>query len=643
MNTDFSIINRGVLAGPSGGMDGFESYRSSGLVLLENYGQINGSLDTNGVFITTYSASYAPSSFDEIINRESGVISGSSGFNLVKTDGGRLINYGLIQGRALYGVRIDGQRTDQYLQELVNYGDIVAGGDGIESARNAIWINEYSIANFHNYGVISARSTADGDARSAAGVFIQEGGNIDTLINQGVIEVSEADRPGQTIDIEVDVSYGGGRIGTFENSQRGVDLYSGSDRLVLGGILPESYNIIINSNSDYGQLNFSEIPRNDERDVSGATTFGISALSDRFSATSFEAVMTGVSSENFNNTTGTYFGADWNLEEQTQRTGVWDLLFQRTPLFDTHRSLEDMRDDTTGIMYNAALSVRSGLEIECTQFGEQGFCLRVGGRVDSSSSNDRVHTSFASLAGAFQINDTFRIGGYVDQQVAHTFTDGFDYQSTAPTLGAFLEYGNVDGSGVQVRVAASRASGELTTTRGLSLTDTEYGRGESDITASGVHGRIGYGLAMENGTIVTPYVGLWRVGVERGAYREGLEPNVRYPFSYDAYEMTKTATVLGMTIDGDLQQGVSFRGDFGLETGGGLDTNAFSGSSNLTEVSEFSFDALESGNDTRFFAGASLNFMVNETADFEVGAMVREAAYANDINVSTRASFIFRF
>lgn len=575
----FSIINRGTI-------EGFAPLyidNATGGELIENYGIIQSKLSSNGGG-TSGIVFTNPTVFSTLINQATGIIKGdTAGVYLV---------------------------SGAYVDEIYNYG-LIAGTTNDQFGRGL-------------------------------GVFVGFNGNVGSLINMGVIEGAKTEFDGNFVDVSIS-RFGNSGMRLFENSQRGLDLYSGQDRLFLQGEVPASYNIIITSNEAYGQLNVVPDEGQTVEDTAGSTIFDISTLSQRFSASSFEAVMTGVSSTNFNNTSGTYLGAGWTLSEQNGRASVWDLTFQSTPLFDTQQSLENLRDATASVMLNAGLAVRSGLNFECSRFGDQNLCLRVGGRIESSSNDSSVDTTFASLAGAYRIDDTVRVGAYLDQKVANSSPNGFDYQPTVPALGAFVEYGQENGSGVQLRLAASRGSGELSMTRGLSLTDTEIGQGQTDIIASGLLGRVGYGVNLDNGTMVTPYFGFQRVGIRRDAYQETVGNDGQFPFAYDAYDMTETETVLGMTIEGDLQPKLSFRGDFGLETGGSRDVSTFSGSSSMSEFSEVSLDAIYAANDTRFFAGANLNFALNETTDFELGAMVREAAYGNETDVWTGASFIFRF
>ncbi len=81
---------------------------------------------------------------------------------------------------------------------------------------------------------------------------------------------------------------------------------------------PTNYNIIINSTTDYGQLQSVSF--------SGTPQFGIHSSSTLACATTYTSVLLGVSSSNLAATrTGTYNGIDWTVALQDGSTTTWDL------------------------------------------------------------------------------------------------------------------------------------------------------------------------------------------------------------------------------------------------------------------------------------------------------------------------------
>ena len=81
---------------------------------------------------------------------------------------------------------------------------------------------------------------------------------------------------------------------------------------------PTNYNIIINSTTDYGQLQSVSF--------SGTPQFGIHSSSTLACATTYTSVLLGVSSSNLASTrTGTYNGIDWTVALQSGTTTTWDL------------------------------------------------------------------------------------------------------------------------------------------------------------------------------------------------------------------------------------------------------------------------------------------------------------------------------
>lgn len=564
-----------------------------------------------------------------IVNR--GTIEGYAPIYIDNATGGQAIdNYGLVRstlsannsetsGIVFTNPTVFGRLTNH------ETGTIQGHTAGINLVSGA-YVDE-----IYNYGLIAG--STDVSWGGGYGMQIGFNGNVGTLVNLGVIQGENTDT-GDHIDLVIN-KYGVSGLSLFENAQRGADLYSGNDRLVLSGELPASYNIIINSDAEYGQLNVVE--------VGGVTTFGVSALSQSFSAMSFEAVMTGVEAANFSSLSGTYLGADWDLSEQGSSTGIWDLTFQSRPLFDTAESLEMLTESTVGAMRYLDSAVTSALDARCSTFGDNNLCVRAAGRITSVVDGDGPEGGTASLVAAYRFADTLRVGGLLDQEVGGVSGQGYDYDAAMPTLGAFVEHGREDRSGLQMRLAASVGAGDLSTIRGVSLDDAEAGMGEADMHGWGVLGRVGFGYSAAGGVMVTPYLGVRHVDIERDAYQEMAGPDVAYPFRYDAYGIDATTGIVGAKLGGKLRRGVFFEAEFGLERDLDRNDGAFTGSSDMLEFADFSYDLDGMANETRLFGGASLSFELDETTRLGLGVMAREMTYGDGTEISTNASLTMGF
>jgi len=132
------------------------------------------------------------------------------------------------------------------------------------------------------------------------------GGTISTVTNTGTLN-------GSTVDID-----NNGAITTLINDQ------GGSDTLTYDGAVPSNYNVILNSTSDFGKIDFSN--------ESGSLTFGISDTST-LSANTYASVLQNIAGGNIGNENSyinynsTYKyrlvanGNNWDLEVANRRTG----------------------------------------------------------------------------------------------------------------------------------------------------------------------------------------------------------------------------------------------------------------------------------------------------------------------------------
>lgn len=246
-----------------------------------------------GVLVNNYSidstSNYAvrlisPGTFSLFTNN--GIItSGSvSGFS-VGGDAGNLVNNGTFNGSG-GGITIQGS-----LNSLTNTGSITpTSGSGIR-------ILSGSIDSIINSGVIG----------SGSAYGIGNSGTIGTITNTGRISGA------------VEGIQNAGTIGTLNNS-------SGS--LFYSGKLPGTYNVIINSPTDYGQIRL-------QLGGTGTMNFGIDSSSTiPLNTTTYGSVLNGFSAANINTatTTGAFVGGlvttSWILNNSSG--SIWNLQTTKT-------------------------------------------------------------------------------------------------------------------------------------------------------------------------------------------------------------------------------------------------------------------------------------------------------------------------
>ena len=157
-------------------------------------------------------------------------------------------------------------------------------------------------------------SGADGQTLINTGTITQSG-STDAILNEGTNAVitNTGTINGAVYDIN-----NTGTITTFTNDQ------GGSDSITFDGNVPTNYNVILNSTSDFGKVDFSN--------ESGSLTFGIDSSSS-LAVNTYSSVLQNIEEGNIGNeATWTNYnstfkyrlvanGDDWDLEVANRRTG----------------------------------------------------------------------------------------------------------------------------------------------------------------------------------------------------------------------------------------------------------------------------------------------------------------------------------
>ncbi len=217
---------------------------------------------------------------------------------------------------------------------VINRGSIVSDGPESERRYAAIRVDTTSRVSggITNYGNISSAN--------ATGIYNQ--GNIDSIINYGTITGLSAG---------VENESGSGKIQNLSNLQ-GAGNSAGA--LTYKGDLPTTYNILINSTTQYGKLNATA--------VSGTMAFRIGSGSTVQTAT-YSDVLSGISLANLSETAGTYGSYSWNLALQSGQTSIWDLVVSSTstnitnPLVDVTATTNTTTNTNTAANLSGTVTV----------------------------------------------------------------------------------------------------------------------------------------------------------------------------------------------------------------------------------------------------------------------------------------------
>ncbi len=212
-------------------------------------------------------------------------------------------------------------------------------------------------------------------------VVVQPGHSIGTLTNTGLLR-------GPFADIT-----NAGTIQTFNNLQGAAT----NDAVTYSGALPTTYNIIIDSPTEYGQL-----ARVDT--VTGSMQFGIYNTST-VAAGTYVSVLNGLTLGNLTGAlTGNYGGFNWTLGLASGSTSIWDLVFTAVPsamTAGTVYALADIPGSVAPVFDGGRVALLAG------DISAQAFTLNAGGGTLTTAAGGTARlTGVFSGTGALTIDGT---------------------------------------------------------------------------------------------------------------------------------------------------------------------------------------------------------------------------------------------
>lgn len=428
---------------------------------------------------------------------------------------------------------------------------------------------------FDVYGTIGTLNNNLGATINAIGgvqsLYMEPVGRIDVFNNWGTVTGGSE---GIYLDGPIGIINNFGTI-TFANSngQAGIgnaatittlnNAQGSNGALRLYGNLPINYNIIINSNNDYGKLSVFALS------TGTATYFGISPSSSRITNTFYSQVLSGIDSVNLNNTSGNFLGAQWHLNNSSGQ--LWDLIFDSLPVYgptsaDTQASLHSLAPKLRGAFSSqtVATNFANMNTYDCNLFDAKGLCISVGGQqtyVDSSSAN---MTSAVVVAG-YKVSPTFRIGGFLNQNVNNNTGVNVDISNKTPLMGLFAVWNqNENQLGYQVKIANAYQDKDVTTTRDAYGDTGEAGKGKTNFTTQSYVGALSYSfLANKDKTLVRPYAAIRYTSIKQDGYTE--DSTVSAPLTYAALEDRSTSALVGIKLNHKLVDKINLTASFGVE------------------------------------------------------------------------------
>lgn len=467
---------------------------------------------------------------------------------------------------------------------LTNNGTISSsyGGLWVNNAVTAGLVNTGTITNSHN----SNAAVVVTDNYSAYGwgpnfpvpqvTLIENSGTIEST-NAGAFAISNLGGVITTMTNTGSIIGGSGRAGIsnedyfqpasiqFLNNLQGSGNANGP--LTITGNLPVNYNIIIDSASVYGRLRGVSY-------VNGSLNFGIHGTS-HLAAGTYSSVLSGLTSANISNYASIF--DVWNNFDSTYRwkllagatADTWDLLVAALMLgpsaVDTQASLHSLAPKlrTYYTQQAVATNFANMNTYDCNLFDAKGVCVSVGGQqtyVDDPSSN---LTSTVVVAG-YKVSPTFRIGGFLNQNLNNNTVSGVQVSNANPLMGLFAVWNqNEDHLGYQVKIANAYQDKDVTTTREI-IGSSEAGKGRTTLNTQSYVGEVSYAfLVNAESTLIRPYAALRYTRIQQDGYTE--EPSVSSPLTYAALTDRSTTALVGVKLNHKLTDKISLMGSLGVE------------------------------------------------------------------------------
>ena len=524
-----------------------------------------------------------------------GTINTPGGYG-INTNGGvitNLINSGTISATQNLGSGI--QINSGRVENLTNTGTI-RGYRGISNAATiSVLINSGSSAAIRGFGpggTVAFENTTTGVVTNfinsgvvegnSHGLTNASGGTITTIVNQSggyfggggsgiwnAGSVNTISNYGALLSTFGNGLNNTGVIATFNNAQGGSASSRETTALTYDGNLPTNYNIIINSPTHYGQLSV--------RSPSGSTTFGIFSGSVIAKGT-YSSVLSGISSSNLNNNSGSINGFRWSLVNSS--SNVWDLVIVGASTADTQQSLINTASVLQGTFTLQNSVMVNGFTYDCSLFDKHGVCVSAGGR-NTTVQAQGINNTSGLLIASYRLNkNNTRIGAWVDQNLSVSGPSTVQLGNSTPMIGLFGVWSQrPDGVGAEVKVSAAYGQKDTTITRQIVGT-SEAGTGGSQLISQGAQVVAKYGFAVLSDVVVSPYAGVRYTQNNMGGYTEATSSAVTAPLTYSALNTNATTALAGAEARYRGIPKTTLFASAGVET----DTNTSNGSYSATGV-----------------------------------------------------------
>jgi hypothetical protein len=451
------------------------------------------------------------------------------------------------------------------------------------AGNEAVWNNNLSTIN-----VLTNTGLINGGINTNTGLA-NPGINNDRSTNEGFrFLLMQSGTPAAQAALMADSAFLPSKIKELNNLQ------GGSSPLVYTGQLPEKYNIIINSPTNYGKLVITNSLANTPS--IGLTVFGIHSSSTVTNGT-YTSVLTGLKAPGndktfspvLSSTSGTFGVGNWSLSLANALTNTWDLILSGFPVIilgpsaaDTQQSLVNVAGGIKNTVTQQNTVVSNSLNYDCAVFDKKNACVSVSTRNTSSSADSNLNDTSGVIVGAIRPHPKLRVGLYVDQNSqSNPQGNAITISNNKPLVGFFAVWNqNADDSGIQIKLSAANGQKDTRITRPI-IGTSEAGSGSTQLTSQGIQITAKYGFVVKKKGLIRPYLGMRFTENNVGKYTEASSSSVTAPLSYAGIYTNATTALAGVEFSYKFNPKFTLFASANLES----DTNVTNGVISATGVS----------------------------------------------------------
>lgn len=449
------------------------------------------------------------------------------------------------------------------------------------NGRAVVILETSTAARLINYGAIYTYNQWGLWNKSESNFEVVNFGQMTSSVRYGLTNAATINSLTNVGSISGDFGNYGGIFGSINNVNASIKVFNNlqgarfSNPIKIVGNLPENYNIIINSPTDYGQLygtrssgpmNFNIYGNTGTTLVSGVDASVVSEGRYLNVLQEFTSII------DITGTTGTYGSYNYSLVANDSILNAWDLLFEFVgPVFtgpsviDTQASVQSLASNLRGGFSQQLIATNFANmnTYDCDLFDARGFCVSVGGQ-QTYVDNPSTHETSAVIVAGYKATPTLRFGGFLNHNLNTNTVSSVDISNANPLMGIFIVWNqNADHLGYQFKIANAYQDKNLKTTREI-MNTSEAGIGKTSINTQSYVGELSYSFLMnEARTLVRPYAALRYTRIKQDGYTE--EGSITSPLTYSSLEDRSTVALIGVKLNQKLAEKVNLTGSVGVE------------------------------------------------------------------------------